>query len=79
MEWKPIETLPKETYRFDIWAKSWLVMLDKFQYRRFTDCDFCPNGYIRVWGDNGATHLYQLGWYATHWTPVPEKPTNNID
>lgn len=73
--WKLIDTLNvDDNVKFDVLAKTWCPSMDIFSYKRFTDCSFAGDKKtIRYWKD-GFTSLYELGYFATHWMPLPENP-----
>lgn len=70
-EWQPIETVPNNV--FDVLARYWDAGLDKFLYRRFTDCvlvddQVCANT------SNGVGRLVDGGFKPERWMEIPSLP-----
>lgn len=82
MDWRPIETAPKDGTLIDVWMGR-----DEFPHRR-TDvywgryphtcgehgsyCDSCPPD-RDMWVD-ALTAGYEHNLRPTHWMPIPEPP-----
>lgn len=69
--WQPIETVPNNV--FDVLAKYYDAALDKFLYRRFTDC-VIVNEYIFSALLPDGVSLTKAGFRPTHWRDIPELP-----
>ena len=69
MEWKPIETAPKDDTRILIYDGTDVVVV---RWEETSDHDK-DRGWPDGWYDAG-TFLYA----ATHWMPLPEPPTKEV-
>lgn len=68
MEWRPIETAPKDRTVVDLWAMG----------RRWPDMEWevtCPSHPDGVWKRAGTDWYDAMGWLdPTHWMPLPPPP-----
>ena len=71
--WQPIETVPKDGTRIDLWAKSWLPAFDRFEFRRFADCYWSKGD--TMCNVKAAWAGLDREWHPTHWMPLPSPPT----
>lgn len=71
MTWQPIETVPNNV--FDVLAKCYDAGLDRFLYRRFTDCVIVADEIYCPLLPEGVS-LTKAGFRPTHWRHIPEMP-----
>lgn len=68
MNWKLIDSAPRDGTVVDVWAKCWRPSTDTFEFRRFSSCwwklSYGTNEWVNV----------DKGWYPTHWMPIPPGP-----
>ena len=69
--WQPIETVPNNV--FDVLAKYYDAGLNKFMYRRFTDCVIVVSEIFCPLLPDGVS-LTKAGFRPTHWRNIPEIP-----
>lgn len=72
--WNPIETVPNNV--FDVLAKYYDAGLDRFFYRRFTDCVMINDQIFCPLLPDGVS-LTKAGFKPTHWRDIPSLPDDS--
>jgi hypothetical protein len=75
MEWRPIETAPKDGTRILIWPGCWPTHWeDEIRFQ-----DELHSGWLIVDCEDPWYTVFSLPEHVTHWVPMPEGPANNAE
>jgi hypothetical protein len=73
MEWRPIESAPKDGTKIDLWVVPPPGLISHGA-GRLVDCWFFEGGWRTE--DHAADEGWDyVVWEATHWKPLPAPPT----
>jgi hypothetical protein len=77
-EWKPLDGMELISgHYYDVFAKRWDAVHDRFDTRRFTNCRLTTEArFIGPLGTAQAWLGLDAGWFVTHYMPLPKPPSN---